>query len=445
VVLLVWWLAARRSVAADGGDGSERRLTWYAVTLGVLATWLAIGHYGGLYLLQTRLPIVGQFRAPSRYLNLTAFAGACLAAVAFDRLARQVRAGRRLPWRQLALPGVVAASAAAAALAFHWAYPLADPQVTDRRFVSGALAFVGAVLCLALAVRGRAAGLYGLVLLATLDLLQHSLRNPWWGAPLWTESATLAEFKAATELPPAPYPGRIGFYDCYPMRLLLSGERLVNGYRGGIEPRKQLDYLSLAGLRVAGASWFHEIYTQKTCRVAGLEDWGNPWYRVPDPLPRARLVCRAVYSDDPGRDLAALDLDHAALTERPLALDEQPAGTAQLVEERPGRLRLLTESAGRQLLVVSESHDPNWRVSIDGRPGAVERVNGDFLGCVVGPGQHCVEFTFQPLSVVAGKALSVAGLLACVLLACLPVWRRHSWEGRARLPQALESGTPTPP
>ena len=44
--------------------------------------------------------------------------------------------------------------------------------------------------------------------------------------------------------------GRIWYStDCTP---LLHGERMVNGYRGGIEPRKHLDYPSVSALRVAG-------------------------------------------------------------------------------------------------------------------------------------------------------------------------------------------------
>ena len=41
----------------------------------------------------------------------------------------------------------------------------------------------------------------------------------------------------------------------------------------------------------------------------------------------------------------------------------------------------------RQLLVVSESYHPGWQAAVDGVPQPVLRVNGDFLGCVVGPGK----------------------------------------------------------
>jgi hypothetical protein len=415
VVLLLWGLSCRREV-----DRGNRRLTWYALTLGVLAAWLATGHYGKLYLVQTRLPVLGQLRAPSRYVNLLAFAGTILAGLAFGLLATWVQSGRRLPWRSLLLPWLAAAAAVAAAIAFSLVYPPVERHGFDRRFLSGVLAMFAAAGCVTLAVRGRTLGLYGLVLIAALDLGQHTLKNNMWGEGLWKGTPTLAEYKAAADQPPQRRQGRILSFTSYPTYLLLRDERLVNGYAGGIEPRKRLDYLSLPALRIAGAGWYRELWVLgDTCRVAGLEAWGRWWFRVPDPLPRVRLMSQAVASNDPARDLQDLDVDHAALADRPLELDDGPAGKAELEEEHPGRLRITTESEGRRLLVVSESHDPGWEVRIDGTPAKVERVNGDFLGCVVGPGRHAVEFAFRPRPVHFGLLLSSAGLVMILLMACL--------------------------
>jgi hypothetical protein len=427
VVLLLWWLTARRWVGADAG---ARRLTGFAVTLGVLATWLATGSYGGLYLVQTRLPLVGQFRAPSRYVNLTAFAGAVLAGVAFGRLAALVRARRTLPRRHLVLPWLAAAAAVAAGAAFQAAYPPESPHGWDRRFASGALAMVAAAGALTLAARGRTLGLYGLVVLAALDLSQHTLKNRMWGQPLWNDTPTLAEFKAATELPPESNRGRVFAFTGYPVRMLLLGERLVNGYRGGLEPARRLDYRTTAALRVAGAAWYREEGTGESLHVVGLESAGPSWYRVPDPLPRVRLVGWAAAGDNPARDLLSLDPAHEALCDRPLYLGGRQGGTAILAAETPGRLEIDTQAPARQLLVVAEGHDPGWGATVDGEPAAVERVNGDFLGCVVGPGSHRVVWTFAPASVRRGKALSLAGLGATLLLGGMALVVRPRGAGR---------------
>jgi hypothetical protein len=415
VILLAWWLTARRVVTADDG---MRRVTWFAVVLGVLAAWLATGHYGRLYLLQTHLPLVGQFRAPSRYVNLAAFAGSVLGGVAFGRLAACVRARRPLPWRHLALPWVTAAAAVGAAVAFQAAFPRPDPHGWDRRFAGGMVLMVGAAGALTLAARGRPVGLYALVLIALIDLRKHNLWNTMWGEALWNHPPTLAEYNAAVDLPPVPHAGRVLTCTGWPTHLLPHGELLVNGYRGGIEPRKQLDYRTPNALRVAGVAWYRGISPAD----------GESWVRVHDPLPRVRLVCRAIPSDDPARDLGIIDVETSALSTRPLGLDDGMAGSAVLTDERPGRLCVETSATGRQLLVVSESHDPGWRVRIDGAPAEVERVSGDFLGCVVGAGRHKVEFTFAPASVRWGRMLSLGGLAGVLALGGWSALRlrRHS-------------------
>jgi hypothetical protein len=168
---------------------------------------------------------------------------------------------------------------------------------------------------------------------------------------------------------------------------------------------------------VAGAAWYREAPLGLVAVPAGLEAAGKGWYRIPGPLPRVRLVGDALASDEPARDLATINPATTALAARPLDLDGGPAGTAVLIEERPGYLRIDTEAPGRQLLVVAESHDPGWEVRIDGTPAAVERVNGDFLGCAVGAGSHEVEFNFRPAVLRKGRLLSLAGLAAVLLLA----------------------------
>jgi hypothetical protein len=422
LVLLAWWLAARRTRATPAGSlpAEERglvRLTWFAVTLGVLASWLALGSHGGLYRLHTRLPIVGQFRAPCRYMNLTSFAAAILAGLGFGRLTTWVRMRHPLPGRHLIWPWCITLAAFAVAIALQFAIP-SGRHGFDRRFFSGPLTLAAAAVALTVAVRGRMVGLHALVVLAALDLYHFSLANPLWGEPLWRRTTTLAGWKAETELPPEPGAGRLMHLGWDPSRVLLHGERLLNGYRGGLEPRKCLDYQQAAALRVAGAAWYHEAPLGLLPIPAGVEAVGG-WYRVPAPLPRVRLVGRAVASEDPAHDLDAIDPATTALTTRPLDLDEGPAGTAVLVEDRPGRLRIDTEVPGTQLLVVSESHDPGWQVCIDGVPAAVERINGDFLGCVVGPGSHTVEFLFRPAVLPLGRALSLGGAAAALLLAAV--------------------------
>jgi hypothetical protein len=418
VVLGLWWC-----IAYWHSDRRAWRLTRFALALGLLAAWLAMGEYGGLYLVQTRLPLVGQFRAPARYVNLVGFAAAVLAAVGYSRLSAWIRTGRVIAWLPLALPWLAAGVTIAAGIALQSAYPLPAGYRHDHRFVSGMVVMTLAAACLTLAARGRVLGLYGLLALAAYDLHHFCLENPLWGEAHWRQTTILAEWRAGTPLPPDSS-GRVLCHDWRAAQLLLHDLRLVNGYRGGIEPRKLLDYTQVPALRLSSAAWYRQSTLGNPLTIAGLEPAGDGWFRVPQPLPRVRLVSDAMVSRDPAGDLATLDLTARALTTHEVHLDPGPAGTAALVEEHPGLLRIETEAEGRRLLVVSESHDPGWRVQIDGAPVEVERVNGDFLGCVVPAGRHRVEFTFRPASLVLGRAISGIGLVVCLFVVGATVRRQ---------------------
>jgi hypothetical protein len=414
LLFLGWLMTCRRGMPAA-------RPALYAIVLGGLAVWLATGYYGGLYLLQTHLPLVGQFRVPARYVNLVAFAGAILAAVSFRHLTELLRQGRVLPWRALALPWLAAAVAVAAGLAFQLAFPPANRQGFDTRFLPGMLFMVAAAAMLTAAARGRTVAVALLLVLAGCDAYYYGLKNVHFGKYLWRRSVRLEQWQAEAPRPPARNEGRLQAFDESLTRLLLDEACLVDGYHGGLEPRKRLDYERADALRLAGVHFCHGCESTSKKPIPGLQPAGSGWYRLTDPLPRVRLVGRALASDDPARHLSAIDLRTTALTPQPVDLDEDKPGTAVLHEERPGRLAIETNADGRQLLVVSESYDPGWQAAVDGAPAELLPAYGDFLACVVGPGRHTVQLTFRPPALVAGKWLSLGGTAACLLLMALSV------------------------
>jgi hypothetical protein len=432
LLLALWWLTAGwwRSPSDRGslprtpaGWLPARALTVFALVLAVMTAWLALGEYGGLYRLQTRLPLVGQLRAPGRYLNLVGFAASVLASLALGRLATSPRTTQARAWRALLLPWLAVAGAVAAAVVLSSALAPDVRPCLDRRFVTGPAVATAAAVALTLSVRGRAVGLIILILVCGWDLWHFSLKNSAWGEKVWRETVSLAAWRDATPRPPGPDIGRILDLDIEANRQLLRGAALVNGYRGGIEPRKLLDYTRCPALRLAAAGWYHQASWGEVTPIAGLEPGSAGWYRVPGPLPRVRLVSRAVARADPGRDVSQIDLQTTALTGQPTDLDAGDVGTATLIQDRPGHLAVRTEAPGRRLLVISESYDTGWKGSMDGRPVPLQRVNGDFLGCVVTAGQHTVKLRFDPPCLRWGRALSLAGLAASAGLAGFCLWR----------------------
>ncbi len=171
----------------------------------------------------------------------------------------------------------------------------------------------------------------------------------------------------------------------------------------------------------AGVGWVRR--GPKTGDIRGLIPHDDNWSKVPDPLPRMRLVDRVIASSDPAADIAKIDIDTEALSDVALALPESKPGTASLIEDIPGRLSVRTEAPCVQLLVVAESYHPGWKAAVNGSPAQVYRVNGDFMGCLVGPGTQLATFKFQPASLRAGRLISYLGL-GFLPFCLIGIWRK---------------------
>ena len=205
--------------------------------------------------------------------------------------------------------------------------------------------------------------------------------------------------------PPGSSPGRIATYDRPNLGIMIH-QGVVGGYVA-MTPRRGLDYDRPAVLRIAGASW--------------VQEQGGRWSPIADPLPRARLVSRAVASDEPGVATEGVDPATVAVVRVPLDLGRGEPGEASVVSDRPGRVLVATRSDTRQLLILSESIHEGWRLTIDGHEEPVVRVYGDFIGGAVGPGRHLAAFEFRPPSLRIGLAISAAGLLLLLLFMTVPL------------------------
>jgi hypothetical protein len=385
--LVVWWISCKVSQ-----PGAARRDPRGPLLFAAIALLLALGSFTPIYPLAAQLPLVGFFRVPSRYVFFAHALTALVAAMAYDGLARWSRPGRRI-WPLLLVP-------LASLLAGFGLWMLPRPDVSAqlaplRGVLAGTIAVGLPALVVGLAARGRRWSLVALVALVALDQVQHGLemivrRDVPQSIPS-SAIKTSHRVKADSN------------------RLVLSGYRLVDGYIG-LHPLRRLDYNRAASLEVACAG--------------------------PAPCPRVRLVGHAVASRDPRTDIERIDRATTALVETPLSLPPGPQGTATVLSDRPGAILMTTNALVPRLLVVSESYHPGWRATIDGRPATLLRTNGDFLGCVVGPGRREVRLRFDPASHRLGRALAIAGV---VLMAAWWVRCGKRQTGGFRMPAALRA------
>jgi hypothetical protein len=385
--------------------------------LGIVALVLAFGPSGQLYRLQQFLPLVSSFRCPCRYIVLFQLVMLILSAAAFGELVAQCRRGESSAWRELRGLGLLALVALAVALA---GFILRGrPLVGSRSLVLAGAGLLGAaVLLVALAARGHRGAVVGLVVLTAADLGVYGLSYA-----VFRDVEPLAHYASLALVPPDKPERRmaadlIPFGELAPRsgnQMLLAGWSRVDGY-AGLEPAKQLDYRQLSTLRVAGVRWVRR--TPATEAIRGLEVHDARWLRVPDPLDYVRLASAAVASRSPAADLRKIPIESTVLVEQVVELPPDVSGSSgvvRLLGARPGRLTIDVESPGVRLLAVAESFHGGWQASIDGRPAAVLRVNGDFMGCQVGPGRQRVVLEFRPESLRRGMAISLVGVALVVL------------------------------
>lgn len=109
-------------------------------------------------------------------------------------------------------------------------------------------------------------------------------------------------------------------------------------------------------------------------------------------------------------------------------LGEDPRPTPARVEEIDSdRLRVTAQSERGGYLVLSDMYHRGWRATIDGQPTPVYLANFIFRAVALPPGDHVVDFVFDPLSVRLGGALSAAALLFVALVVLvLPLAARRT-------------------
>lgn len=127
---------------------------------------------------------------------------------------------------------------------------------------------------------------------------------------------------------------------------------------------------------------------------------------------------------DPGFDpmaKAVVESDVKGLPRQPGLL---PAGSSRIESYGPERVTLRARAARPSLLVLSDLHYPGWKATLDGRDVPIERTNYVMRGVSLPPGEHRVEFRYEPLSWRIGWIVSLLGLLALAAIVALGVRRR---------------------
>ncbi len=109
-------------------------------------------------------------------------------------------------------------------------------------------------------------------------------------------------------------------------------------------------------------------------------------------------------------------------------LPEKPAPREELNGERPAEssvraiecgindVRIEAAVSEPSILVLSQAFYPGWKVLVDQRDANILRANYGFQGAALSTGNHEVRFVYRPGSLRFGAAVSIAAILAGIVL-----------------------------
>jgi hypothetical protein len=172
-------------------------------------------------------------------------------------------------------------------------------------------------------------------------------------------------------------------------------------------------------------------------------------------LPRAKLFTdwQVITNDDQGtlRRLAdpAFNPLQRVLITQPVAdagpvsaSTRQDAGSLTFTRYEPKDVGLNATAPAASVLLLNDKYSPDWEVSVDGKPAPLLRCNYIMRGVFLQPGNHVVEFHFNPPHATLYVSLAAIGLgiILCGILVARP--RKDGDEGALEPAPAIGSTAP---
>jgi Bacterial membrane protein YfhO len=436
-----------------------RDSAWFFFVLGLLGLLIALGQYTPIYSLIHSLPVLGGLRVPARFILLTNFSLAALAALGLQRLMTESFSLRRvLVWGGAVLIG--------GALALIVAYQ--STGATDRGSnLTSAFSFLliaGVTLLILIAtVKSKTPALHPqrgarvqnqksailLVGLLSLELIllgsgieidrndptlgyQHQavvdfLKSD--GSVFRLENASKAWQPDAALMHRLPDIG--GIFN--PLGLASYAT-----YRGGMGNRGSLLYNFLGTKYVLankdqppGDASFMPVFN------------GDPQidvYLNTKALPRAQLIDQAqiVHSgEEAWQAIHAVEFDPSqeVVVENGVDLssaNNQAGGRAlAFASSSNERVELIARTESPVYLVMSDVFYPDWTATIDDQPTQMYPANFAFRAVLVPPGEHRVTITFEPITWRLGLAITVLTLVGSIAFGVWCWWRERQEQGES--------------
>jgi hypothetical protein len=167
------------------------------------------------------------------------------------------------------------------------------------------------------------------------------------------------------------------------------------------------------------------------------QDGGWYIYEATNALPRAFVATAfQVMADDEAARQTLTASDGSNLStivsqppdcESSSATNTTLSDTARIVTYEPNSVDIATTSSRPGILVLTDSYDPNWTVTVDSASAALLRVDTALRGVCMPAGEHHVRFDYVPKAFVAGVIISAIGWAAFLLFGLLSLRFRQSY------------------
>jgi hypothetical protein len=107
------------------------------------------------------------------------------------------------------------------------------------------------------------------------------------------------------------------------------------------------------------------------------------------------------------------------------ATTNENAGTVEYTSYDPNHIILKANATTSSVLLLNDRYEPNWKVTVDGKPTTLLHCNYIMRGVQLAPGSHTIDYRFAPP--VKLFYVSLSGLiLGLSLLGVLAVTNRHA-------------------
>lgn len=159
-------------------------------------------------------------------------------------------------------------------------------------------------------------------------------------------------------------------------------------------------------------------------------------------LPKAWLVPAVAESHDLKQTLAVLqdpafDPRKLAIVESPPAYSMAsptggavfPAGSTHTTAYQSERIEVTTQAPQNALLVLGEKYFRGWKATVDGKCAEIIPVDHILRGVYLPPGDHKVEFVFDPLPYKVGKWLTFTSFAFFAAMLGREWWSRKKVKG----------------